>query len=105
MATVDIKIVRADAVALNGTAMPLAQSSPSLQEILTPSGSSQTSAVVAPKAESSIWLIKAIGAAVRVAFGTTPTADNASGWHISDGETLTVAASAGGEKVAVILAS
>lgn len=105
MAKVDIKLISIQARADTGATLLISDSQPVDEEIMTSSGASQQSTIVVGARDYRAWMIKPIGGAIRVKFGDDPTADNLSGWHVSDGERLYVGVSASGEKVAVIDAS
>lgn len=107
MATLEIKLVTVQGRASTGSTMPVPDSQPLDEQTLTvTSSSAQSNLTVANPTPGEFWMIKAVGAAIRVKVGANPTAiANSGGWHLSDGERLSLAVKEVGEKLAAILAS
>lgn len=82
---------------------PVPSSTPLAKDVLTTSGTSQQSAIVAdPGAFGAFWVLTVTGGNVWVKFGEDPTAAAESDWLILDGQTREFSIDALLQKIAVI---
>lgn len=106
MATVDIALGSVQSRGTHGGTLPVLDSHMVDHDVITLSGSSQQSDFSIPAGSTGlIWIITAVDAALRVKFGSNPTAVAAEdgGWYIASGTQAFFVAIAG-DKAAVIAA-
>ena len=107
MATAEIELGTVSEARLQSGALPVLDSVLKDHDIITLSGSSQQSDFSVPTdGLRYVWRLTAVGAAMRVLFGSNPTATaaEAGGFYISSGATEYFNATPG-DKVAVITQS
>lgn len=100
MTQVHIALARVSGRAATGSTMPAPDGRPLAAETVQAAASSAAAAIAAPDA-ACFWSVTAIGGAVEVAFGASPTAGEDPGWVVPEGQTRDFAAGGAGEKAAV----